>query len=120
MKRLLFLVVVLTAAAAYAATRDLDVSGSIKALNGQPTYLGVIAATTSKTNASTAVPFTIIGGSLLLIQCDASAHVLAASTVTTATGVKVAADEKFYLLLKKAQTTVAVIDAANCSFWTVE
>jgi hypothetical protein len=94
--------------------RYLDQEGVIKALNGSPTYLGTVTSTgASATNASTATPFTLTRGSLLLLQADATVYVVSGASVSSSNGVKVAADEKFYLLLTSEQTTLAVISASG-------
>ena len=87
-----------------AFTRPLDVAQQMQALNGTPVYLGTIAATTtSSTNA-----FTIPSGSVLMISPDAAVQILpvltSTSTVTTATGFPLAANEKFILGMDPGQT----------------
>ena len=47
-------------------------------LNGQPVKLGTLTSSGSGvTNATTATTFTLVAGSVLLIQCDAPANVMA-------------------------------------------
>ncbi len=104
--------------------RQLDQDQLMRALNGSPRYLGVIASTTVKTNADTAVPFTIKPGSLLLLVPSAAVNVLPgfspAITVTTANGIPLTASEKFYMLLKKDVSTIQVVGTANTSVWEME
>jgi hypothetical protein len=87
-------------------------------------YLGVIAATTaSKTNLSTAVPFTLGGGTLLTIQCTAAAYIATnAASVTTSNGLLIPADTAFPTSMGNATpTTIAIILAsgtANCRVYS--
>ena len=82
------------------------------ALNGSPQYLGTITSTSSSSTNSFAIP----AGSILMLQPDADVTVLpvasASGTVTAATGVSVAAKERFYCTLARNQTHVACIGAA--------
>lgn len=87
-------------------------------------YLGVIAATTtSKTNLTTAVPFTLGAGTLLTIQCTADAYIATnASSVTTSNGLLIPADTAFPTSMGSASpVTLAIILAsgtANCRVYS--
>lgn len=120
------LVLALAAVAGVAyADRTPSLQGTVYQLNGTPHYLGRITATTTKNNHDTAVPFNdttvALKGMTLLVQCDAAADILPGTvntaTVTTATGVKVAADEKFYIMMENDAGWMAVVGTANCDFW---
>lgn len=99
--------------------RPLDGPSQLEALNGSPQFLGVIVATTTKNNADTAVPFTIPGGAVILIQSDTACYVRAATaatgTVTTANGVLIAANEKFTVCLHPEESWVAALAVAGTS-----
>jgi hypothetical protein len=92
---------------------------------GTPVYLGVIAATTTKNNADTAVPFLNTGDGLagltLLIHASAACYILPdtslAATVTTANGVPVAADERVIIQMTPAHKSLAAVGTANVSVW---
>jgi len=94
-------------------------------LNGTPVYLGVIAATTTKNNHDTAVPFndtgTGLGGKTLLIQASAACNVRPvttnAGTVTTANGVLLATNEKMIISMGESYGWLAVVGTANLSVW---
>lgn len=84
----------------------------VKALYADGTYGGVIVATTtSQTNSTTAVPFTINEGSLLLLQPDAACYVsgkASSSGAAATTDTLVAAGERFPVLLLPGQSYIAV------------
>lgn len=93
-------------------------------LNGSPSYLGSIVTTSAaaKNNHDTAVPFNNTGaglsGKVLLIQVSAACYFLGKITnsaaVTTATGVKLAADERVIVTLTKDEGWFSVIrDSAD-------
>lgn len=110
-----------------AGTRTADQTDLIRGLNGSPVYLGRIAATTSAKNNADATAFTIPPGSLLLIISSAAVSVLgdkdATEDVTATTGVPLAANEKFYLLLRSDQAYLQVItpsSTANVDVWRLE
>lgn len=115
---------VLAAGVAY-ADRVPSLQATVYQLNGTPHYLGRIVATTTKNNHDTSTPFNdttvALKGMTLLIQCDAAADILPGivNTVTTTatTGVKLAADEKFYIMMENDAGWVAVVGTANCDFW---
>ena len=99
-------------------------------LNGSPTKIGVItSAGASTTNASTATPFTIVGGDTIDILCDAAAFCIegatASNTYTAATlGVPQGAGVDRFWLSKAttATTTFACFGAAafNCAFFQMQ
>jgi hypothetical protein len=99
-------------------------------LNGEPTLLGVLTSTgTSVTNASTAVPFTVAAGSVLLFKCDAgSANVGGGATCdTTVTGAShkyqlANAYDPYFMVLK---STTVCLDAPaattiNCAVFRMQ
>lgn len=130
LKQLTALLVLLACAPALAATRPFSLFELTERLYGSPSFLGVVVATTTKNNHDTATPFNNTGEALkakvLLVQCDAAAYVLAGTantaTVTTANGVKLAADEKAYIGMTAAQGWIAFLSVsgtANCRCWEV-
>lgn len=99
-----------------------------QALNGSPSYLGTIIATTTKNNHDTATPFNDTGdalkGKALMVQPDTACYILAgatnAGTVTTSNGVKLAADERVILTMTRDQgwlACVAVSGTTNLKVW---
>ncbi len=114
-------------AALAVGTRTADHADLIRALNGSPTFLGCIAATTSAKNNADSTAFTITAGSLLLIVPTAAVKILpdtnATEDVTTTTGIPLAALEKFYLLMKSDQTYLQAITDSSTStvcVWRLE
>lgn len=83
------------------------------ALNGSPSYLGTITSTA----ASSVNAFAIPAGSILCIQPDAEVTIVpvasASGVVTAGTGIKLAANERFYCTLTRDQAHLACIGAAN-------
>lgn len=109
------------------SSRNFGEISTVRLLNGTPTYLGTITATTTKNNNSTASPFTIPLGQFVLVQCDAATYVLpgttTGATVTTSNGVKIIADEKYYLMLTLDQAylaALAVTGTVNCKVWRMD
>lgn len=107
--------------------RKLDMEQLMRALNGSPKYLGRISATTSAKNNADSTAFTIPKGSLLLIIPSAAVSVMGAATatetVTATTGVPLAANEKFYLLLGKSELYLEAItpsSTANVDVWRLQ
>lgn len=97
-------------------------------LNGVPTYLGVVVATTTKNNHDTAAPFNNTGealkGRVLMMQSDAAfyfnAGITNAITATTTNGVLVAAGERVILVMGSSygwMACLAVTGTANIKFW---
>lgn len=102
------------------ADRQLDQQNLVKALNGSPTLLGTITVSAnSKTNSSTAVPFTIPLGAMLLLQGDADFYFMpgadTSASASATTAVKVLQDATMTMLLDYTQAYVAVFatGAAN-------
>ncbi len=138
MKRIALLTVIaLAAGAALAADRQLELTDTVKALNGSPNYLGTVAvfdAGTANTwntplpDGGIITPFDGGSGALLLVQCSTAAYVKPGSSATTfvspLNSLKLDTDEKFYLLLKNSQNSVAVTPAATaqtaCKLFRVE
>ena len=90
-------------------SRGLAVAQIMEQLNGSPQYLGTIQSTGS--NVISSLSSVIKPGDRLLVQPDAAGYILAADassspTVTNSSsnGVKLAADEKFYITLATNQT----------------
>ena len=87
--------------------RGLGIHQQFEQINGSPAYLGTIQST--GTNVISNLSGAIVKGMRLMVQPDAAGYVLGANHATTpfapcvtqtaANGVKVAADEKFYLCL---------------------
>ena len=84
-------------------------------------HVGTLVATTSVNNATTATPFTLTFAARISVQCDATAYVKAVSSatgaVTTANGVKLAADQLYDVDLEANQKWIAAIASsgtANC------
>lgn len=77
-------------------------------LAGEPTYLGTIVATTVKTNANTAAPFTITAGTVLTLCPDTACYVLmgASVTCTANNGFPLAAGATATVCLKNDTTVV--------------
>jgi len=96
-------------------------------LNGTPVKIGTLTSTgSSVTNATTATPFTVTGGKVVMIECDGAAHVGPGSSASaTATNAaykpKVsAAPERIYIVLQDAADTVAMISSSgtvNCAYF---
>ncbi len=85
-----------------------SVSESIVLLSGSPRYLGVIDFTaTSKTNHEATTPFnntgTALAGKVLLLQATQDCYILPrptnTGTVTSTTGVKIAAGERVQITM---------------------
>lgn len=105
------------------AARPLTENVLLVRLNGVPVPLGVITtAGASTTNATTASAFTIVGGSVLMVTCDASAVVsvgaTASVTYTNASfGTVMSSGVPRYFALRDSDTSMAVAAAAavNCA-----
>lgn len=89
----------------YQGDRGLPVHEQMQRINGSPQYLGTIQST--GTNVISNLSSSIQKGYRLLLQPDAAGYVLGADNSTTpstinssTTGVKLSADEKFYLTLQ--------------------
>lgn len=93
-------------------------------LNGTPVALGVLTtAGTTISNSTTAVPFTVTGGTVLRVVCDAAAFVrigtTASSDYTSAVfGEPMPLGVAKWFVLRDADTSIAVDTtggAANCN-----
>ena len=92
-------------------------------LNGAPVRLGVITtAGSSTTNATTASAFTITGGSVLMVTCDAAAVLAVGSSVSTsytnsAFGLVMSTGVPRWIIMRDTDTSLAVAAAAtvNCA-----
>lgn len=101
-------------------------------LNGVPTSLGVIIATTTKNNHDTATPFNNTGdalcGKVLMVQSDVDCYIQVgtANTVTatasaTSASIKLKADERIVFVMGSTQGWIAAIPStaatANVKVW---
>lgn len=121
----LFLALVM-AAPAQAARPGNDLSLFLL-LNGTPVNLGVlITAGTTINNSDTATPFTVTGGTVLRVVCDAAAFIRIATSAATASssytsavfGEPMAVGVSKYFALRPTDTSIAVDTtggAANCA-----
>ena len=103
-------------------------------LNGTPVFLGVIVATTTKSNHDTATPFNNTGealkGKVLLIQTDTACYVNFGTTnAVTATGsatggaVHLADKEKMKVIMNSNYgwiAAVAVSGTSNVQIWELK
>jgi hypothetical protein len=117
---------------AYAQSRPAGEFPLVLKLNGSPQFLGVIQSTgASVTNHGTGVPFNNTGVALkakvLLLQPDAAGYVLGVTTnnaaVTTANGVKLAADERVIVTLLPTEGWLAWISSTgttNLRVWEIQ
>ncbi len=126
MRRFVLVAAVLFSTAALPVSRPVTDLLSTYALNGTPKWLGTItSAGTSINNLTTAVPFSSTGdalkGKTILVQCDAVTRILPgltnAASVTTAIGVKLAADERVIIMMRPDYGWLAVIGTTNCNVW---
>lgn len=115
--------------------RMMDLRNTMERLNGRAVLKGVIAISggTSTTNTSTAAPFTISGGSVLMIECDTAAvHVATGASgcsvshdITNAAfgpQIKNAHDQR-YIITESLDTCVAVkvsSGSANCAVFDMQ
>jgi hypothetical protein len=113
---------------AFAATRNVSEVGLLLGLNGSPTYLGAISATTSAKNNADATAFTIEPDQkILLLHATAAVKVLgdtnATEDITVTNGLPIKADEKWVLILKSTQANVQAItdsSTSTVSFWSLD
>lgn len=98
------------------------------ALNGTPEKLGNLttAGATAVDQTSTAVPFTVDVGELLMVQGDQDFYVLPVATAgavtggATGTGVLVRAGDLFYLQMEDSKPLLSVIRSSadvNVKVW---
>jgi len=92
------------------------------AIYGDPVYLGTIAATTtSKNNHDTGTPFNdtdeALKGKLLLVQPDVACYVRQADTnagtASSTNGVKLAADQLFYVSMRSNKGWLACVSVSG-------
>lgn len=96
-------------------------------LNGVPVKIGVLTtAGASTTNATTAVPFTVTGGTILKVTCDAAAIITIGSAASTsytnaAFGDVMAIGVSKYFVLRPSDTAIAVAGAGatNCAVFAM-
>lgn len=118
----------LVSLSAVAANRPYGELNFFHLLNGVPVKLGTITtAGTSTTNATTASPFTVTGGNVIKVTCDAAAVFTVGSSASTtytnaAFGSVMAAGVAQYFVLRTTDTAIAVAAAAavNCAVHTME
>lgn len=117
-----------------------SVTESIVKFSGRPTFLGVIVATTSKNNHTTAAPFNNTGnallGKVLMLQSDAAFYLdfgltnaAAATTSATGSSMLIQANERVTVTMDDVDGTVkagefygwlaaiAVSGTANVKVW---
>ena len=119
MKKLIAALVLLAASAEARPTID----PALLMLNGVPERIGVITtAGASTTNATTASAFTVFGGTVIMVTCDAAAVFTVGSSASTsytnaAFGTVMAAGAPRYFVLRDSDSTVSVAAAAavNCA-----
>ena len=82
-------------------------------------YLGTLQSTgTAVTNASTGTPFVIPKGAKILVQADAAGYFLGdASTVSSSTGVKIAADGTYTMSCGRITTTSVSSATSSIVSW---
>lgn len=123
MKKSLALFLGVLALGAMAATRPYGELNFFTLLNGVPVKLGVLTtAGTTINNSDTAVPFTVTGGTVLEVVCDAAAFVnigsTASSDYTNANfGRPMAVGVSRWFVLRTTDTAISVDTtggAANC------
>lgn len=98
------------------------------ALNGRPTYLGRISATTTAKNNADATAFDIPADARVLLICSSAAVKILPDTdvtedITTANGVPVAANGCWWMILKTADVYLQAITAsgtADVDVWRLD
>lgn len=122
-KRILPLLLALVMATPAYAGRPGNELSLLQLLNGVPVKLGVLTtAGTTISNADTAVPFTVTGGTVLEVVCDAAAFVnigaTASSDYTNANfGRPMTVGVSRWFVLRDTDTAISVDTtggAANC------
>lgn len=128
MKTRLALFLGILALGALAANRPYGELNFFHVINGVPTALGVLTtAGTTISNSDTAAPFTVTGGNILRVVCDAGAFVrigtTASSSYTSAVfGEPMLSGEPKFFVLRTSDTAIAVDTtggAANCNVATM-
>ncbi len=98
----------------------------LQAINGAPTYLGTITTTSAaaKNNSDTSSAFNtaapLLKGKVLLLQASGTCYILpvssASGAVTSATGIKLAQDERVQLTMDNTRGYLSVIrDSSDVS-----
>ena len=113
---------------ARAVTRETNELRLTMALNGRPTYLGRISATTTAKNNADATAFDIPAAARLLLVCsDAAVKILpdtdVTEDITTATGVPLAASACWWMTLNADDKYLQAITAtgtANVDVWRLD
>lgn len=89
--------------------RYLGQKDQVAMLNGSLEWVGTIVATTTKNNADTAVPFTLLANRSYLLQPDTAGYVAtvssASGTVTAANGLLLEAGEKYRVTMLEGVTS---------------
>lgn len=84
---------------------------------------GTITATVTKNNNDTAVPFSLSGVNMIVVQCDTAAYVRqgvsATLTASTTTGRLLEAGKERYYNLQTGGRTIAIVAVAGTSVCTV-
>lgn len=128
-KRFAVLLAALTLAApVFAVTRETTETRLMLALNGRPTYLGRISATTSAKNNTSATAFAIPDDAKVLLICvDAAVRILpdidTTTDITTSNGVPLQANTCFWMILKTVDVYLQAITAtgtANVDVWRLD
>lgn len=87
----------------------------IQSLNGNPAYQTTMTGNTLQTYT------TVSDGILLMLTCDTPVYVGPGTSVTAVNGVPLAAAEKFWMMLNKGQSTIAMLPVSGTSsckvFW---
>jgi hypothetical protein len=113
---------------ANAVTRETTELRLLLALNGRPTYLGRISATTTAKNNADATAFVVPQDAKVLLVCASAAVKILPDTdatedITTANGVPVAASGCWWLTLKETDTHLQAITAsgtADVDVWRLD
>jgi hypothetical protein len=116
------------ASVATGVTRETNELRLLLALNGRPTYLGRISATTSAKNNADATAFTIPADAKVLLVCvSAAVRILpdtdATEDITTANGVPIEAGKCWWLILKTDDTHLQAItesSTSNVDVWRLD
>lgn len=113
---------------ALAVTRETTELRLLLALNGSPTYLGKISATTSAKNNADATAFDIPDSAKVLLLCASAAvkwlpDTDATEDITTTNGVPLEAGKCWWLILKDTQRYLqAITDSgtSDLSVWRLD
>lgn len=113
---------------AEAVTRETTELRLLLALNGRPTYLGRISATTTAKNNADATAFAIPQAAKVLLACTSAAVRILPDTddtedITTANGVPVAAGACWWMILNASDSYIQAITesgTANVDVWRLD